>query len=341
MIQVLFSANDPGGANAIAPVVGELKKQGAPFLGILSGPAREIFSKRNTSFIDGSSLTEETLHKEIDSFKPNLFLFGTSAGGTLEKDILLYVHDHAPSVAVLDFWGNYWQRFSSPGVKDFRYLPAMICIMDTVARDEMIAEGFNPDTLVVTGNPHFDHFADLITRDLESEKDVLFISQPLSSISSLQGFTKHPFDEFSVLEDIISAFSFLPQEYHLNIRLHPKEDAHKFDKYISSRVFVMRESTLEEELSRAGLVIGMSSPVLLQASAAGKRVLSYEPGLSGNDMLVSNRVGVTRRISSKEELKEMLIAYSEGKIPLPSSDMREFWPSGATSRVVEVIKNLV
>src|SRR5262249_51608640 len=119
------------------------------------------------------------------------------------------------------------------------------------------------------------------------------------------------------------------------------EDENKFSEYLGSKVVRATEQTLEEAISKSGLVIGINSPVLLQAAAAGKKVLSYEPELTGDDPLVSNRVSVTTRIDSKEQLAKSLEAYVRGQWSFETRSMRDIWPMGATERVVQVIHDLV
>src|SRR3989344_5478552 len=136
-MKVLFSANDAGGANAIAPVIASLAGKGAELHGALSGPAQDIFAASGIPFTAGFSAS------------PEIFVAGTSAGDTPDKRIMRELTG-TPSLYVLDFWLNYWQRFSTTGKKDFAYLPTRICVMDEIAKGEMIAEGFPPERLIVT-----------------------------------------------------------------------------------------------------------------------------------------------------------------------------------------------
>ena len=307
-MNVLFSAQDPGGRNAIAPVIEALRTQGAE------------------------------VSENIAS--PDVFVFGTSAAGDSADKRIMGTIGNVPSVAVLDFWGNYWQRFSTPGKKDFAYLPTRICVMDDVAKEEMAAEGFPADRLVVTGNPHFDHFADGITSDEEEDTRILFISQPLRAVGALPGYTPSAYDEYAVLRDLIKILARLPERFFLSLRLHPKEPTDKFTEYLGPRVRRAPEATLEEALSHAGLIMGMCSPVLMQAAAAGKKVLSYEPDLAGEDPLVSNRVGVTVRIENEEALADALVKYVRGEWSFATRSLREVWPTGATERVVSIVREL-
>lgn len=326
-MNVLCSAHDPGGANAIVPVLRALAHRGSRLHGVVTGPARDIFLARNVSFFAESPSS------------PDIFIAGTSAGESSDKRILREL-DGVPSVYVLDFWLNYWQRFTTEA-KDFTHLPTRICAMDNIARDEMIAEGFPPEKIVVTGNPHFDHFADAITRDKEDPERILFVSQPLKDVANMPGFSSIGYDEYVVIRDLAHTLETLPTGYHVAIRLHPKEPREKYAEYLGSRVMRDPEETLEQALSRAGLVIGMSSPVLIQAAAANKRVISYEPGLIGTDPLVSNRLGITAYVGGAKVLSQTLALYAQGEWAPPTRLPRNAWPSGATERVVEVIDALV
>ncbi|MDO8561477.1 MAG: hypothetical protein Q7S05_01480 [bacterium] len=325
--RILFCAKDAGGANAIAPVVAALAEEGASLQGVLVGPAQDIFSAARMRF------TSQT------ASAPDIFIAGTSAGDSPDKQIMKTLGS-APSLYVLDFWLNYWQRFSTAGEKDFAYMPTRICVMDDVARQEMLAEGFPAERLVVTGNPHFDHFADSITRENEEKERILFVSQPLSSVANMPGFSPVAYDEYATLKDILQALGTLPEQYYVSLRLHPKEPADKYAEFLGPRVRRAPEKTLEEALSGAGLIVGISSPVLMQAAAAGKRVLSYEPELSGKDPLVSNRAGVTTRVESKKELADAMAAYARGEWLFITRSLREVWPLGATERVVAAVHAL-
>src|SRR3989338_10870616 len=315
-MKVLFSAHDAGGANAVLPVLAALGDMGAELHGVLSGPAQDIFTASRIPFPAGPSAAAD------------IFIAGTRGGDTPDKRIMRELGG-TPSLYVLDFWLNYWQRFSTTGEKDAALLPTRICVMDDIAKEEMLAAGFPAGRLVVTGNPHFDHFADGIARNAEEKGRILFISQPLRSSAAL------PFDEFSVLSDLRSALETLPEEYYISIRLHPKEERGKFDAHLSPRVRLAGEATLEDAMSASRLIVGMVSPTLIQAAATGKRVVSYEPGLVGTDSLVSNRCGVTRRLLTAAGLAAELGDYAAGHPAPATEDFRKFWPSGATERVVE------
>ncbi len=335
--RILFSANDPGGAHAIAPVLLACKKEGSALLGIATGPARAIFAEYGLECIDGAAVGDEAIYASVDAFTPELFLAGTSGGQSIDKKILEHIRGRVRSVYILDFWNNYWQRFSEKE-HDFKYLPDVICVMDESAKTEMIAERFSLEHIEVTGNPYFAHFADAIGAAEEDAHQILFISQPIAETANRPGFEKIGFDEFDVLRGLQQALKGTPESYVLRIRLHPREDAKKFESYMNERTVLSGEPLLDRALSSAGLIVGAFSPVLMQAAAAGKQVLSFQPGLTGEDPLPSNRLGLTRRVTSEAELEACLQEYAAGGRPGAPGDIGNLLPKDATERVLSVLE---
>ena len=342
---ILVSANDPGGANAILPVVQALLARGDTIQSIVTGPALKQFRSAgfpsqylgenlSIGIIDGALLSEDDLARAVESFKPEAYLAGTSTGNSIDKKIFKSLRE-CPSVYVIDFWSQYGHRFSQPE-SDLSHLPARICVIDSRMRDEMIAEGFPDDRLRITGNPHFEHFTEHITREAEERSRVVFVSQPIRQDAAEGMPAGTALDEFEVLERVLAV---LPPHLHLSIRLHPREEVRKFDTYLNERVTIAREPTLEEALSKAGLVIGMFSPVLMQAALAGKPAISYQSAATQEDPLPTNALCITQRIGNNEELSRFLTAYENGTWR-PAHTTGPF-PAGATERVVEVIDELL
>ena len=333
--KVLFSANDPGGANAILPVVKALIARGDSVRGIVTGPATDIFARAGISADDAGEYSATELAREITAFKPDVYLAGTSIGNSIDKRILEQLKG-TPSVYVIDFWSRYGHRFPEAEA-DYTHLPTQICVTDERMRDEMVREGFPPEQLAITGNPHFEHFTEGITRDAEDARLAVFISQPIRKDVQAEGTLDCGFDEYKVLETVIA---FLPAGMRLSIRLHPREERDKFDAYLNGRVAIAGEATLEEALSNAGLVIGMFSPVLMQSALAGKPTISYQPERTGEDPLPTNAPGITQAPKNEKELAGLLAAYAQGIFPRSKHGVEILWPKGATLRVVAVIDQL-
>ncbi|MDP2651824.1 MAG: polysialyltransferase family glycosyltransferase [bacterium] len=333
--RILWSANDPGGANAVVPVVAALIERGDEVVGIVTGPAIDIAKQKGFVVQDADKYSEDELKETVARARPDVFLAGTSGSyDSIDKKIFKLLHG-VPSVCVLDFWSNYRMRFSAEG-EGLEYMPTIVCVMDELARREMLAVGFDDARIRITGNPHTEHFTEGITRDREDPNEIVFISQPLKSDND-----PYPFDEFTVVEHLVRTLESLPTRFHLKLRLHPREEAHKFDEFMNERVRMSSAATLEEALSTAGLVVGMYSPVLIQAAAVGKPVISYEPNLIGEDPLVTNRFGLTNKVSTEKELERALKAYVAGEPSATTLDVSTIWPKGAAERILIVIDELI
>ena len=329
--RILWSANDPGGMNAIVPVIKALIARGDEVVGIATGPAVAIAAQKGIAVQDAAAYSEEILRGKVEAARSQVFLAGSSFGDSIDKKILRLI-PQVPSVYVLDFWSNYRMRFSAER-EDLGYLPTAICVMDDLARREMLAVGFDDEHLHVTGNPHTEHFTEGITRDREDPHEIVFISQPVREVDG----EKYGFDEYLVLEHLARAVQKMPGPFYLRLRLHPKDEPHKFDEYLDGRILMSPASSLEEALSTAGLVVGMFSPVLIQAAAAGKRVLSYEPGLKREDPLATNHLGLTKKLATERELDEALKKYAAGELSAATLNADALWPKGATERILQVI----
>lgn len=331
MKRVLVSANDPGGANAIVPVVANLVSSENEILVLVTGPAKDIFAAQGFTYIDAATLSATSLAHQVNSFQPDVFLAGTSEGYSIDKKIMDILQHSIPSVYVLDFWSTYSERFSKVD-KDLMYVPEIICVMDQKAKTEMAQEGIEEKNIVVTGNPYFEHFADGITTDTEEAHQITFISQPISSLSN----NVYGFDEYQALEGLCRAVEVLPREYYMTIRLHPRDEKDKYSTFLNDRVSISSEATLEDALSHAGLIIGMFSPVLMQAFLAGKKVIRYMPHSTTtfNDVFGD----VVPLLTTEQDLIQRLTILAQDQAP--SMQPPGWIVPGATNAVLQLIYSL-
>lgn len=314
-MNILMSASDPGGGNAVLPIVREFQKKKEKILCIIGKAAKNIFQESGVAFLDGDTIKKTDIEKIFSKTRFTLFVFGSSIGkNTIEKKIFPFTRKNTiPSVCILDFWTNYWQRFSAHK-KDFRYFPDYICVMDRRAKREMIRQGFKEKTIFVTGNPYFDIFTKHISGKNEDPRRILFISQPLSE-DMAHVIDDYGYDEKRALKDALEVLAKLNLPYRAVIRLHPREKKGKHDMLLKKNIFPAvydNEKNLEKSLSRAGIILGMNSTVLFQAALAGKRVISYQPNMK-QDVLITNRVGSSSLVRSRSQLEKILKKYYNKK----------------------------
>ncbi|MEK7584591.1 MAG: hypothetical protein AAB490_05075 [Patescibacteria group bacterium] len=328
---LLVAASNPGGANAVMPVARELMRQ-HDVVCIIEGTAREVFEKGGVPYVDVSTVSDKGILDLLDARKVVFFLYGSSIGATIEKKLLTECSKRSiTSMALVDFWSNYWQRFST-GKKDFAYMPEFICVIDDMMKQQMLDEGFQEGTLLVTGNPFFDHFADGITTNHEDRTLILIISQPLQELEQYEGGNPFGYNEHEVLRGITSILKEFP-EFKPKVRLHPRDQKGKYNGVEYDN------EDLTSSLSKAGIVIGMNSMVLFQAAIAGKIVISYQPHLK-QDVLVSNSMGLSILVQRPSELRTLLRRYADGRLQAPRKADESIIPH-ATKNVVSEINKLL
>ncbi|HEY3902201.1 MAG TPA: hypothetical protein VGM54_26545 [Chthoniobacter sp.] len=360
---IVAVGGDPGGAGALAPVIDALRAtQRVRIDARAYRHACAVWQKCGLSFQPLDEQAEVSLPADA-----HLVLTSTSLNGLdLEKRFIGAARlQGIPSVSVLDFWSNYRPRFSSSD-DSLNCVPDHIAVMDGQARDEMIAEGFEPQQLVVTGQPAFDDLAtwhaaftpekrQAVRRKLgvqEGELLVVFASQPFSAFagsdSSLPQY--RGFDERSVAAQLLHALEEAvandQRRITLVIRPHPREDARSFDHLRSEtvRVRVTMNGDARETVATADLVVGMNTALLIEACYLGCVVVSLQPGLNGTDPLPTNRLGFSRAVYSDREIaptiRELLLDASARR--RATENLEHFRVDGnAAKRVTELVISLL
>ena len=326
--RVVAISGDPGGARAMAPVLGELRAGGRVTLDAYAyKQAHALWTDLGIDHVqvpDPISLPE--VEELVSLGSCDLLLTSTSFGGIeLEKELIGFARRRGvPSLTLLDTWGNYSQRFSD-GEGRLVYLPDRIAVIDDLAYREMVEEGFDPGLLVITGQPAFDGLRPGTTRRRDRGKRtimgkfpvgpgevlVLFASQPLSQIYGTgPSSPRYPgFDEWKVLRLLIEALDAISSERNIGlvlvIRPHPREDPAPYlgMKGKQARVLVTGEGDARDWIRESDLVAGMNSILLVEACYLGVPVISLQPDLRGKDMLPTNQAGLSRAVYRGEEIR--------------------------------------
>ncbi len=330
-ITIVVICGDPGGASAVGPVIKFLQEEQR--VRVLALAYNEGSATWDNLAIPHTKLSGDISDEEIFSLldKPEIKLLftGTSVNPIeLEKRFIATASVIGlPSLSLLDFWLNYTWRFSNAN-GELAFLPDKIAVMDALARDEMIREGFDAARLVITGQPTFDDLADWrqrfspqIRNEVRSsvgiqpnELFVLFASQPQSSLYGDDKINSNHigFDEWDVLDALIGALEAIQRQsktkLHLVVRPHPREAIELFQEIRSAdlTISVTRAGGARRQVMAADLVVGMNTELLVEACYLGCIVLSLQPGLRHPDRLPTNRVGVSRAVYRYEDIQPAL-----------------------------------
>lgn len=324
---VVVICGDPGGANAVAPVIEYLREDGC--LQLMTYVYRQAHTIMKERGIEHVLLSEQiSMNEIITLFAKNptsLLLTGTSYNGVdLEKKFIMAARNLGiPSLGVMDSWINYAVRFrDEKGL--LSYVPDRIAIMDERARDEMISEGFHPDSLVITGQPAFDDLYPMkatlsaektnqIKRGFGAKSDsklILFLSQPLHNLygddpsNPLYG----GYTEKTVLAALIHSLEEINKqnddEIILVIRPHPREDPKDYLDYKSDTIsiFIVKHGNPQHQIMASDLVVGMSTILLVEACYLQKIVVSIQPELKIPDPVPTNQTGFSIAVYTEEHI---------------------------------------
>jgi hypothetical protein len=348
MSRILIFSRDPGGANAVIPLVQPLRQEGYDV--VLYGKDSALAKYREHA-VGGLDIKEEleeisveTLKRFVSRKQPRLIITGTSADDATEKHLwrvaeLLGIS----SFAILDQWINYGLRFSPYGVAEadmfnrnpcITYLPSKICVMDELAQKEAAQEGIARERLVITGQPYFETVVRqaalakpaLLRNKLlikEDEKVLLFVSEPICATYKETDTSEHywGYTERSIFHAILQAVQAIsdsvPMVPTILVRHHPKEKNDNFKDIILSsgtrcRIITDAGSEVADLINAADLILGMSSMLLIEGAICGKRVLNVQIGLHRKDPFVLNRMGVTQAITDRAGLEQSLTGWLRG-----------------------------
>jgi hypothetical protein len=293
VIRVLACTGDAGGAEAVAPVVARLwATRDVVVEAWAYGPAVEVFARHGLAA--SAPRDARTAVATADAV-----LLGTSVGGPEhEKELAAAARDAGvPSLAVLDYWSSYDRRFGPVA-------PDVVAVVDERMGAELVASGFHPGRVVVTGAPQHERLllleplddgrrAELRAQAGAAAEDrlVLFASQPVREIygGSLG------FDERTVLAALGTALAHAPVGTRLVVRPHPREAD---PSPLPPGAVAVRDDAALDWARAADLVCGMTTALLLEAAMLGCVTLSLQPGLVGADTL---RVGTP--VTDPEEVE--------------------------------------
>lgn len=344
-IKIIFAAQDPGGFNAILPVIKKLKKNNKFLLKIiLSNQAKDIAKNQKISYQDSNYLTEKAIAWFLKKESPDLIFTGTSDDYGLEKRLIkLSKKQKIKTVVIIDFWSNYKLRFSDPETENLAYVSDYILIIDELMKKEMINQGFESKKLIITGNPSFDTFPILTN---SSQKVISFFSQPFSELCKKDKSYLNDPNEIQVFKDMVEALEKFQLKMPLKIKFHPRaKKLNKFDKIIKDSkldISIEKKISAENLMKKSKLVIGINSMALFQAAIMGKPVLSYQHGLKKSDPLISNKLGFSQAVYKKKNLypalKKLLLTKARKK---DRELVKKYTQNNSTQKVISFIINFL
>lgn len=285
MITVI--SHDAGGAEVLSSYI---RQQNMRCVCVLEGPACKIFA-RKLNVVNQKPL--------LDAIKQaDFILCGTSWQSDLEFNAIKIAHSLSKrSVAFLDHWTNYKERFIRGGEL---CLPDEIWVGDTVA--EVMAKKIFPNLPIqIVKNPYFNE----ICQELEkvsirglspSDKlSVLYVCEPIREHALKQhGNALHwGYTEEGALRYFLSNLEILGKKIErIVIRPHPSESAEKYHWVQKEFNLPIKTANLAllEDIIESDIVVGCESMAMVIGMLAGKKVISSIPPGGAPCILPQNEI---------------------------------------------------
>lgn len=272
---IAIVSHDAGGAEILSSYV---RQQNLDSLYVLEGPARKIFERKLG--------TVQTLSLEEAVRLSTSILCGTSWQSDLEFKAIKYARAlNRPSVAFLDHWVNYRERFIRSGEV---CQPDEIWVGDSIA-ENMALKTFPALPVCLIENPYLydirQEFQAMPNRHRRNPErlSVLYVCEPLREHGRLQfGDERHwGYVEEEALRYFLNNISILDKSVErILIRPHPSEPANKYNwaqQEFNLPIIQGGSRALIGEIAECDVVVGCESMAMVIGLLAGKRVISCIP----------------------------------------------------------------
>ena len=241
------------------------------------------------------SNSKREIFKALDIFKPNIIIYGTGWQNHLEYFFVEYAKEHKlVSIAFLDHWTNYLQRFGFPESNWRDNLPDFIATHDDMS--ETVAKKLNLPNVIAIKNYSLISMLKQKSTTKESSS-LLFLTEPTAKVakSSFKDENYWGFDEIDVFKNIYKYRDKFECK-DIVVRLHPSDTQKKY-KSINSNLNISDKS-LMEDINRAKIVIGIDTIALRIAYLLGKKVIAYIPSKRRDFVVPLPKTNQLRDLSS-------------------------------------------
>lgn len=349
MLKGIFFSSDPGGTNALIPVARRITEEAE--IQIVNYASFFAVSGWEQAGLDFTPLPDTMTADEIGALvsqtAPDFIFTGTSENPDMEGRFWRAAkHQAIATYSIIDHWTRYKERYMVNG----SFSPTdIIFTIDETSKEEMISLGFKKESIIVSGQPHFEKFYDYKSRrsrakfcedqQLPEEKRIItFVSDNISGSfpSASPGKPLLGFDEHTTLSALLTELDPIYREennFQLIIKLHPKEPEDnfanaRFRKAIPCRIIKGGDNM--DLIFHSDYVIGMFSMLLFEAFLMNKPVLSLQ--LNANHLIPfgNNQIPTVVDPTALSETLKRFLSKSNQQQQLPYT--------AAVKKIIETLK---
>jgi hypothetical protein len=360
--RIVSFARDEGSIQAIVPVLQALQKSGGfDIQPIAFDPEARPYvdSGIRATKIDQSDFLADPrafTRAVLRARRPDLVLLGSSAPSgpapdTPEQYMTSECRDAGVySVAVLDAWGYYAERFGLTSGRDRRFVPDLICALDRECQRDLLRTGVPAENIAVTHNPWLDRIVSANSSSsapgIDGTLRVLFVSQPLLENRHVRHW---PYTQHELFEQLLAALRRVGQQrdVRLLVWLHPSENREVWRQHIADAPDIAPEICERrgpEVYKELDALVTSHSTLVYEALHLDVPCFNLRPGDPPLARHLPDIVGLTAKAMNAEELAALLLDVGEhsraamGVARRRLSAQGIFFSDGhATDRVVALI----
>ena len=285
MQKIVLFFYDSGPSDNITNIIQKYKDKAKYYFFIdKNSPAYKIAKNKflDNILIDISTISD--IKRKIQSINPDFVYVGTSWQNKIHLDFIRYSKElEIPSVAAMDHWVNYRERFDYPQKNWKNNKPDFITVNDKYGYKIAKKLGFK-NIIKLKFYTLLNNIRTFEKQTIKEKNEILFISEPTRKVAKTYFDDENHwgFDEFSLIEDIINNIQHFKTK-NINIRLHPSDEVGKYDylhnkyKNININIEDPYESPLFDSVASSKVIIGVDGFVLFVAKVLGKYSISYIP----------------------------------------------------------------
>ncbi|AUN96836.1 hypothetical protein C0V70_01690 [Bacteriovorax stolpii] len=271
--KVGFVLKQAGTANALLPLIEKLKDEGVSVDVLAYERAAQMCAKKGFAFAKISEFSGAVTHFQKSS--PQVVITGTSLQS--EDDGKLWAGLHLANIrtiAYVEQWCNLLERFDK-----VKTLPDQVWVIDETALKRLV-DIFPTlaEKTKISGSPALEVSKSFTIEEIKKRnKTAFFISQPMredDGQTSFQGYSQ--FHNFKLLKKTLSS------DWKLKIFLHPIDTKSDWMKFVApselSDVDFVENGDKNSLMEEAGLIVGLTSILLVETAAAGLPTVSLQVG---------------------------------------------------------------
>ena len=361
---VLLFAEDPGGANVLAPLVTALNEMNIVTALCADPKVDEYLRDRHIDFMS----LEGDAGINLDTVAPRLLVTGTSERPESSSlDFIDAAHRRGiTTLAAIDMITNTDRRFRGRSEDPLTHIADYVAVPDDATAAAYLELGVPEARIVVCGHPHYDvvrarraeleradrayYRASLLPNAAEDQTVVVLLAEGIDRLNPAASqksecYTLHGDGTSNdrttiVLQEVLDGLKALKIRPYIVLRLHPGNGPEDYAPLHHRVDHISRSGDPLPLIWGADLVIGMTTMLLVEAHLLGRPTLSVVPRDIERNWLPTAADELTPVVTDRHDIipaMHMLLSQAAA----PNAKRPDGLPSGAIQNYVTLISGLL